>query len=105
VKLNLTYRWFCRLSISDAVPDHSAFSKNRHGQFRKAEASRFVLEKVLKSCINEGLVGGEVCRLHMLNTTGGEGFHSSRSCVLRYNFCNPARTLRAEQQITRLAGT
>ncbi|MCH8866802.1 MAG: transposase [Proteobacteria bacterium] len=38
VKLNLAYRWFCRLSISDAVPDHSTFSKNRHGRFREAEA-------------------------------------------------------------------
>ena len=31
VKLNLAYRWFCRLSIEDPVPDHSTFSKNRHG--------------------------------------------------------------------------
>jgi transposase len=59
VKLNLAYRWFCRLSISDAVPDHSTFSKNRHGRFREAEAFRFVFEQVLKSCIEEGLVGGE----------------------------------------------
>src|SRR5210317_1951874 len=33
VKLNLAYRWFCRLSIEDTVPDHSTFSKNRHGRF------------------------------------------------------------------------
>ena len=59
VKVNLAYRWFCRLSISDAVPDHSTFSKNRHGRFREAEAFRFVFEQVLKSCIDAGLVGGE----------------------------------------------
>ena len=42
VKLNLAYRWFCRLSIADAVPDHSTFSKNRHGRFReKVVWSRF----------------------------------------------------------------
>ena len=34
VQLNLAYRWFCRLSLEDAVPDHSTFSKNRHGRFR-----------------------------------------------------------------------
>ncbi len=28
VHLNLAYRWFCRLDLSDRVPDHSAFSKN-----------------------------------------------------------------------------
>ena len=59
VTLNLAYRWFCRLSIEDSVPDHSTFSKNRHGRFRDAEAFRYVFEQVLQSCINEGLVGGE----------------------------------------------
>lgn len=59
VKLNLAYRWFCRLSIEDKVPDHSTFSKNRHGRFREAEAFRFVFEQVLKRCIDAGLVGGE----------------------------------------------
>jgi transposase len=29
VHLNLAYRWFCRLDLGDAVPDHSTFSKNR----------------------------------------------------------------------------
>jgi transposase len=59
VKLNLAYRWFCRLSIEDKVPDHSTFSKNRHGRFREAEAFRFVFEQVLEGCIKAGLVGGE----------------------------------------------
>jgi transposase len=31
VHLNLAYRWFCRLDLTDPVPDHSTFSKNRHG--------------------------------------------------------------------------
>ena len=59
VKLNMAYRWFCRLSIEDRVPDHSTFSKNRHGRFREAQILRFVFEKVLQSCIDAGLVGGE----------------------------------------------
>jgi transposase len=33
VHLNLAYRWFCRLGLDGAVPDHSTFSKNRHGRF------------------------------------------------------------------------
>ena len=57
---NLAYRWFCRPSIEDKVPDHSTFSKNRHGRFREAEAFRFVFEKVLqrcqhRSCLNSGM--------------------------------------------------
>ena len=59
INLNLAYRWFCRLSITDKVPDHSTFSKNRHGRFRESEAFRFVFEQVIKRCIEEGLIGGE----------------------------------------------
>jgi transposase len=59
VTMNLAYRWFCKLSITDKVPDHSTFSKNRHGRFREAEAFRFVFEQVVKRCMEEGLIGGE----------------------------------------------
>ena len=59
VSLNLAYRWICRLSIEDKVPDHSTFSNNRHGRFRDARAFRYVFEQVLERCIAEGLVGGE----------------------------------------------
>ena len=59
VHVNLAYRWFCRLGLEDTVPDHSTFSKNRHGRFREAEAFRHVFEQVLKRCMAEGLVGGE----------------------------------------------
>lgn len=40
VHLNLAYRWFCRLGLEDKVPDHSSFSKNRHGRFRESDACR-----------------------------------------------------------------
>jgi len=59
VQLNLAYRWFCHLSIEDKVPDHSTFSKNRHGRFRESDAFRYVFEQVLHRGIEEGLVGGE----------------------------------------------
>ena len=59
VHLNLAYRWFCRLGLDGCVPDHSTFSKNRHGRFRQSDLLRRVFETVLKRCIHEGLVGGE----------------------------------------------
>jgi len=59
VHLNLAYRWFCRLGLEDAVPDHSTFSKNRHGRFRESDAFRRVFESVVARCMKEGLVGGE----------------------------------------------
>src|SRR5580704_7750302 len=59
VHLNLAYRWFCRLGLDGSVPDHSTFSKNRHGRFRESDLFRRLFETVLKRCIDEGLVGGE----------------------------------------------
>ena len=44
VYLNLAYRWFCRLGLDGDVPDHSTFSKNRHGRFRKSDLLRRVFE-------------------------------------------------------------
>ena len=59
VHLNLAYRWFCRLGLDGDVPDHSTFSKNRHGRFRDSDLLRKVFETVVRRCIAEGLVGGD----------------------------------------------
>src|SRR3954462_8516722 len=59
VHLNRAYRWFCRLGLDGAVPDHSTFSKNRHGRFRESDLFRRVFETVLRRCIRERRVGGE----------------------------------------------
>ena len=59
VNLNLAYRWFCKLSLTDAVLDHSTFSKNRHGRFRESDLFRKVFESVLMRCLAEGVVGGQ----------------------------------------------
>ena len=59
VHLNLAYRWICRLGLEDTEPEHSSFSKNRHGRFRESSAFRLVFEAVVARCMGEGLVGGE----------------------------------------------
>jgi len=59
VKVNLAYRWFCRLDLEDKVPHHSTFSVNRHGRFRASDILRKVFEEVVCGCMTAGLVGGE----------------------------------------------
>src|ERR1043166_7366528 len=59
VHLNLAYRWFCRLGLDGSVPDHSTFSKNRHGRFRDSDLLRRLFEETVKRCIAEQLVGGD----------------------------------------------
>lgn len=55
----MAYRWFCKLSLEGEVPDHSTFSKNRHGRFRNSDLLRHVFETVVRRCMAEGLVGGD----------------------------------------------
>src|ERR1700727_566593 len=59
VHLNLAYRWFCRLGLDGVVPDHSTFSKNRHGRFRESDLLRKLFETVVARCMKERIVGGE----------------------------------------------
>ena len=59
VQVNLAYRWFCELGLEDAIPDHSAFSRARNERFRESDIFRRVFERVVTTCIEAGLVGGE----------------------------------------------
>ncbi|EGH19133.1 ISPsy22, transposase, partial [Pseudomonas savastanoi pv. glycinea str. race 4] len=38
----------CRLSLEDEVPNHSTFSKNRHGRFRDSSLFRWLFNEVLR---------------------------------------------------------
>jgi transposase len=58
VQVNLAYRWFCRLSIEDAIPNHSVFSRARHERFRESDVLRRVFERIVGASIAAGLVGG-----------------------------------------------
>jgi transposase len=59
VQVNLAYRWFCKLSVEDQIPDHSVFCRARHERFRESDALRRVFEGVVAMCIAAGFVGGE----------------------------------------------
>jgi transposase len=59
VHVNLAYRWFCRLGLDGEVPDHSTFSKDRHGRFRASDLFRKLFETVVARCLKEAIVGGE----------------------------------------------
>jgi Transposase domain (DUF772) len=48
VYLNLAYRWICRLGLGGEVPDHSTFSKNRHGRFRDCDLLRKPFKTVVR---------------------------------------------------------
>lgn len=57
VGFNLAYRWFCRLSLTDTVPEHSSFTRirDRLGE----EIYKRIFLAVVEQCGKAGLVKGE----------------------------------------------
>ncbi len=45
--------------LDGEAPDHSTFSRSRHGRLRQSEILRRLFETVVERCHSEGLVGGE----------------------------------------------
>jgi transposase len=60
VRYNLAYRWFCRLSLSDDVPEHSSLTRirDRLGE----EMFEQVFRKIVRQCQEKGLVKKD-CRV------------------------------------------
>jgi transposase len=58
VGMHVGYRWFVGLNMEDKVPNHSTFSKNRHGRFRENGVWEEIFEEVVRRCIAAGLVSG-----------------------------------------------
>lgn len=57
VSYNLAYRWFCKLSLADSVPDHSSITRirDRLGE----EVYRDIFLKVVNQCKDAGLIKGQ----------------------------------------------
>ena len=56
--MHLAYRGFTRLGFDQEIPEHSTFSKNRHGRFRQSGVFRKVFEEIVRRCLEAGLVEG-----------------------------------------------
>ena len=58
VQLNRAYRWFCGWGLEDPVPDHSTFSKNRHGRCAERPLCREMFYEGVRQAMAHGLVSG-----------------------------------------------
>src|ERR1039458_9535742 len=95
VKMHLAYRWFTRLGFEQEVPDHSTFSKNRHGRFRQSGVFREVFEEIVRRCLQAGLVEGR--NLAVDGTLMGANA-SQQSRVLRERLAEAAKPSRTVQE-------
>ncbi|MBP1918837.1 IS1182 family transposase [Youngiibacter multivorans] len=66
IEVNLAYRWFLGLSITDAVPHFSTFGKNYTRRFKPTEENGYsdlfheIFSKILEESLNLGLISKEI---------------------------------------------
>jgi transposase len=60
IQVNVAYRWFLDLSLTDKVPDASTLSQNRRRRFEGSDIEQVIFDQVVEQAIEKGLIGGEV---------------------------------------------
>ena len=59
LRMHLAWCWFTGLGFDQEIPQHSTFSKNRHGRFAESQVFAQLFEQIVKQCMAVGLVQGE----------------------------------------------
>jgi transposase len=59
LRMHLAWRWFSGLGFDQEIPHHSTFSKNRHGRFQESKLFEQLFERIVKQCVEVGLVRGK----------------------------------------------
>ncbi len=60
VQVNVAYRWFLGLSLTDKIIDASTFSQQRRRRFLAADIEQQIFDEIVRQAITQGLVGGDV---------------------------------------------
>lgn len=60
VQVNMAYRWFARLRLTDKVHDASTFSQNRHRRITDATVYREIFDAIVHQAMGRGVIDGEV---------------------------------------------
>ena len=60
IQVNVAYRWFLDLSLTDKVPDASTLSQNRCRRFADTDIEQVIFDGIVEQAMQKGLIGGEV---------------------------------------------
>jgi len=60
IQVNVAYRWFLDLSLTDKVPDASTLSQNRRRRFEGSDIEQQIFDRIVEQAIEQGLIGGKV---------------------------------------------
>ena len=60
IQVNVAYRWFLGLGLTDRVIDASTLSQNRRRRFAGSDIEQTIFDRIVEAAIEHGLIGGRV---------------------------------------------
>ncbi|MBO0344298.1 transposase, partial [Roseibium sp. CAU 1637] len=60
IEVNVAYRWFLRLQLTDKVFDASTLSQNRRRRYTDASVAQDIFDHIVEQAMSHGLVDGTV---------------------------------------------
>ena len=60
IEVNVAYRWFLRLGLTDAVFDASTLSQNRRRKFNDTSVAQDIFDAIVQQALHRGFVEGRV---------------------------------------------
>lgn len=60
IEVNVAYRWFLRLKLTEPVFDASTLSQNRRRRYRDSQVAQAIFDRIVEQAIHHGLVDGTV---------------------------------------------
>lgn len=60
VQVNVAYRWFLGLSLTDKIIDASTFSQQRRRRFLESDIEQQIFDGIVRQAIKQNLIGGDV---------------------------------------------
>lgn len=60
IEVNVAYRWFLGLRLTDKIPDASTLSQNRRRRFAGTDIEQVIFDTIVEQAIGHGLIGGRV---------------------------------------------
>lgn len=60
IQVNVAYRWFLGLRLTDKVPDASTLSQNRRRRFSGSDIEQQIFDAIVEQAIEHRLIGGRV---------------------------------------------
>jgi transposase len=60
IEVNVAYRWFLGLRLTDKVADASTLSQNRRRRFVGTDIEQIIFDTIVEQAVKHGLIGGRV---------------------------------------------